>query len=74
MHLWPHCLQAVHHGDKPSELTMRSFKRFLVDSPLRHTGPAAYAAGVAGRQRDRRSCCALFALNACCWCTLQTTL
>lgn len=37
--------QAVHHGDKPSELTMRSFKRFLVDSPLRHTGPAAYAAG-----------------------------
>ena len=39
--------QIVHHGDKPSEVTPRSFCRFLIDTPLRHAGPEQYPPGVA---------------------------
>ncbi|EFN53726.1 hypothetical protein CHLNCDRAFT_136291 [Chlorella variabilis] len=35
----------VHHGDKPSEVTPRSFRRFLIDTPLRHAGPEQYPPG-----------------------------
>jgi arginine-tRNA-protein transferase len=35
----------VHHGDAPGEVTPTSFKRFLVDSPLRFAQPADYPPG-----------------------------
>ena len=44
----PYCppyWQVVHHGDKPSEVSPASFKRFLCDTPLQWEGPAQHPAG-----------------------------
>eukprot|EP00887_Chlorella_sp_A99_P004730 scaffold4.g4730.t1 len=37
--------QMIHHGDEPGEVTLKSFKRFLIDSPLQQTGPELYPPG-----------------------------
>jgi len=37
--------QIMHHNDDPSEVSLKSFKRFLCDSPLRPVGPEDYPPG-----------------------------
>lgn len=49
--------QVSHHGDKPSETTPRSFRRFLIDSPLVAQRPDAFPEGDEARGSSLGSSC-----------------